>query len=93
MSFDLTLLLEQSLKNNQGREQRFSSSYVCCCLSSKRVSSKILSSKLLATAFKFGELEECAFSNNEGGNVCSGGLHMVELRFQFAHLCFLLFLQ
>lgn len=94
MSSDLTLLLEWSLGDNQGYEWRFSFSYVCCCcLSSKSVSSKIVSSKILATAFNLGEPEEYIFSNNQVGNANSGGLHVVELHYYLAYLCFLIFLQ
>lgn len=94
MSSDSALFLEQSLGDNQGREWRFSFSYICCCcLSSKSVSSKRVSSKIWATAFNLGEPEEYVFSNNEGGSAGSGGLHLVELHFYLAYLYFLIFLQ
>lgn len=52
-----------------------------------------MSSNILATAFNLGEPEEYVFSNSEGGNANSGGLHMVELHFYLAYLYFLIFLQ
>lgn len=63
--------------------------FVAACLANVCLAKSCLES--LATVFSFGGLEECIFSNSEGGNVNSGCLHMVELQFYIAYLYFLIF--